>query len=376
MDKGRKKNRILVILLAFVMVIVIIPMKASGEVKPVTELEDKLEDISEEEKVVLEKLFHIQQEMDGMKAEEDTMNKEIVTLQSQTKDLENQIDKKQKEYDLQLDILKQVMVNYQRGGPASYLEILLRADNLSEFLKSMNIIKDISHNVNELLHTLDEGKKTLEEQSTALVEATIELEHKKEDLADNLNKQEIVQKEQEDYLTSLKEDKEHYQEQLTNIRQIWEDSQLVFTDIVSELNIIISSGYFTLEDLNLNYGFITVQGFIEEDNFNRILKEKSTLPMTVFRFEEDQVVIEVPDKHLVLNGNFVIDGESAIRYEVTQGTFYDMPLEAASILELFQKGPLRIDFKAMTEDLVIIDFEINEVYSQDGSLDFVIIPQF
>lgn len=376
MDKGRKKNRILIVLLAFIIMIIIVPRKASGEVAPVTELENKLEGISEEEKVVLVKLFQIQQEIDGIKTEEDIINGEIDKLQSQTKELENQIDKNQKEYDLQLGILKQVMVNYQRGGPTSYLEILLRADNLSEFLKSMNIIKDISHNVNKLLLTLDESKKALEEQSTDLKATTTELGQKKEELATNLDKQEILQKEQEDYLASLKENKVFYQEQLTNIKQIWEDSQSVFTDIVKELNVIISSGYFTLENLNLEYGFATVQGFIEQDNFNQILTEKSTLPKTIFYFKDNQVVIEVPDKHLILTGNFVIDGDSAIRYVVTQGTFYDMPLETASIVELFRLGPLRIDFKAIAGDMIIIDFKIDEVSSTDGKLNFVIKPQF
>lgn len=376
MSHNKKLRNLTVMILTFVLITVLLPMHASGEVTPISDLEDKLNGISEEEKVVLEELFTLQQEIDALQQEEDNINSDIEDLNNQITGLEKEIKNKQEDYDLQLNILEQVLVQYQRGGPASYLEILLNADSLSEFIKSLNIMKDMSHNVNELLNGLQEGKKELEAEKSRLDDKNVQLEQKKIELIENIHSKQKVQQEQEAYLTSLKEDRTFYEEQLSNVKQIWADCQTLFHSMVVELTRIISSGYFTVEDLNIEYGFFAAQGYLKEDVFNSVLSENSDLLKIQFHFEENRVVLEVPEKHLVLNGNFVIAGESAIEYEVDSGTFYDMPLEASAISELFINGPLRIDFKSIAGDMDIMDFKISEVESKDGALNFIIIPQF
>lgn len=369
------RKRSLCIILGLVLIAAVLPLKVLGDVKPIDDLEDKLEGITEEEKAVLEELFLVQQEIDGLVEEEITINQEIDSLELQMKDLEMQIRITQEDYDLQLDILQQVMVNYQRGGPASYIEILLKSKNLSEFLMSLNIMKDISHNVNELLVSLESSKEELEEEKLLLTDKTNQVEEKKKELLITLHtKQELLAK-QEQYLASLQEDREFYQDQLMNITQMWSDCQMIFSDVVKELNRIIGSGYFTEEDLNLNYGFFTVQGYIQGETFNQILNENSDMTETVFTFLEDLVVITVPEKHLELRGYFEIEDESAIIYVVEEGTFYDMPLEPSATTELFRNGPLFIDFNGITGDITA-EFKINEVWSKEGTLNFVVIPQF
>lgn len=353
----------------------ILPLRVSGEVKPITETEDKLEGITQEEKLVLEKLFAISQQIDELEREEAILTGEIHDLQLQADELEKEIEKMQADYDLQLDILKQVLVNYQKGGPASNIEILLRADNLSEFLKSINILKDISHNVNELLNSIEEDKAALEEDQVKLADKLTLLKQKEDALQENIHNNELLQKEQEEYLASLQEDKEFYQERLDNLNAMWADSKTLFGDIVTELSDIIGGGYFTTGDLHLSFGIFSMQGYIRQDSFQQLLKEHAKLPETVFQFDEGMVTIEVPEQKLVLTGNFVIEGEKAIRYEVEKGTFYDMELDTASIEELFQNGPLLLDFGRMAGDSITIDFELEKVESKEGKLTFTIIPQ-
>lgn len=374
MDLRRKRSRILIILAAAVLAVA--PLKASGEVAPITEVEDKLTNITEEERKVLEELFALSQEISALETQEESINTEIDDLEVKIKALDQDIEAKQLDYNLRLKVLEQVLVNYQQNGPASYLEILLRADNLSDFIKSLNIIKDISHNVNQLLTTLKTDKQVLEEERDQLADNTAQLELRKQDLAATITEKEKVKKEQENYLTSLQTDKTFYQEKLNYLSKLWEECRSLFPSVSEEITSIIGAGYFTLEDLHLDSGFFTMTGYIAGNSFNQILSDNSTITQTIFRFEEDQVVIEVPEEHLILKGNFVIAGKSAIRYEVTEGTFYDMPLEEASIAELFAKGPLLIDFDTISGDMVIVDFELTDVWSTQDALNFVIIPQF
>jgi peptidoglycan hydrolase CwlO-like protein len=361
-------------MMILVFLLIIAPAQVLGDVKPITDMEDKLEGISEEEKKVLEELFTIAQKINETKQEQTEIISEIDDLQVQVSDLETEIEEKQKEYDDQLGILEKVLVNYQRGGPASYLEILLSADNLTTFLKSINLIKDISRNVGDLLVSLEEGKLALQEEKVNLDKKVTFLEEKKSELQDNIHKNELLQQEQEVYLVSLQEERAFYQEQLGNLEQMWTDCTEIFTDTVEEITRIIGEGYFSEEDLNLSFGFISIQGAINEDAFNQLLKENSQLPETIFHVQSGKVLIEVPEKHLVLTGNFIISDETAIQYEVEEGTFYDMPLEEASIEELFQKGPLAIDFIKVADDMISINFTISKVESQDKALAFEIKP--
>lgn len=376
MKHCRKTFHIILLSAVFAAVMLLAPMQASGEVRQIEELNDKLENISEEEKAVLQQLFTLEQEIDTIEQEEERINGDIADIQSQINDLEKDIEATQADYDRQLDILKQVLVNYQRGGPASTLENLLNAENLSSFIKSLNIMKDISHNVNELLTSLKEGKLLLQEKKEQLNQDKEQLMKKEEELQVELNKKQEIQKEQEKYLASLRENKAYYEEQLYNVTLMWDSCKKLFLGISEEMSQIINEGYFTLEDLNLNFSFFSISGSLGEDVLNRILSEHTQQSETVFTFDDDRVIITVPELHLVLEGKFTITADTAVQYEVQSGTFYDMPLEPASLQELFESGPLQIDFKTITKDIIAIDFKIQKVESTKGSLSFVIIPQF
>ncbi|NLK27385.1 MAG: hypothetical protein GX306_03450 [Clostridiales bacterium] len=355
---------------------ILLPSHVTGEVAPITEMEDKLKNISEEEKEVLGKLFTITQKIEEMELEEARITEEINQLMIDIHNIELRIEEKQADYDQQLDIMEQFLVLYQRGGPASYLEILLNANDLTTFLKSINMIKDISKNVNELLESIEIAKQVLEEEKLNLEESLLVLEQKKEELQEPIRRQKELKKEQEDYLASLQENKIYYEQQLRNLEQLWADNQVIFSEIVYEISKIVGEGYFETSDLNLTFSFTGIRGHIKEETFNQMLQERSTLPETVFTFLPDKILIKVPEKHLELSGNFTMVEDSTVNFIAEEGTFYDMPLEKSSLEELFREGPLVINFKKMAEGNVIIDFSVTKVESQEGALTFEIKPIF
>ncbi|MFT4146657.1 MAG: hypothetical protein QM644_19610 [Mobilitalea sp.] len=368
--------RLVSIVLVLLLLTGLLPLKAIAEVQQIQELEEKLEGISDEEKVVLEKLFSIKQEIDGLRIEEEAIQADITTLNEEMKELEEQINGQKEEYDLQLSILEKVLVNYQRGGATSYLEILLMANNLSDFLKSLNIMKDISHNVNDLLTVLKDNKLKLEQKQELLVKKSSELKEKQEALLSTIENKQALQQEQEEYLATLLNKRDYYQEQLAQIVLLWTDNQTLFANLMKEINDIIAAGYFTEEDLNLNIGFFNISGYLEEETFNQIIADNSTLTPVKFLFDEEQVVIEVVDKHLVLKGHFIIEGDKAIEYQVEEARFFDLPLEPETLKELFQNGPIVFDFEGIAKDMIQMDFRIEDVWSEEGTLNFIIYPQF
>ena len=352
------------------------PNMASGEVKPITEIKEKLEGISEEEKKILKELFTIRQEIYEKEKEEARISGEINILEKDIDKIRIGIDEKQKDYDDNLQLLKQVLQLYQRGGPASYLEILLGAKDLRTFLNGLNLIKDISRNVDELLTSLEEDKKNLQDEKAILDSQMIQLEQKMIDLQRPIEEKLALKLKMEEYLANLQEEKEDYEEQLKDLEQLWGECKLLFSNIVSEMTRIVGEGHFKDEDLNLSFGLFRINGLIHEDTFNRIIKEHSNLPETNIHFSKDQVQIQVPDWKLVLTGNFIIEGNTSIRFVVKEGTFYGLPLEESSLEELFEQGPLFIDLKDMAGDMVTIDFYLHDVDTLEDNLKFTIIPVF
>ncbi len=368
--------RFLSIIMVLLLLTGLLPLKAIAEVQQIQELEEKLEGISDEEKVVLEKLFSIKQEIDGLRIEEEALQVDITSLNEEMRELEEQINDQKEEYDLQLTVLEKVLVNYQRSGATSYLEILLMANNLSDFLKSLNIMKDISHNVKDLLTLLKDNKLKLEQKQELLIKKSSELKEKQDALLSTIENKQTLQQDQEEYLATLLDERDYYQEQLAQVVLLWTDNQALFANLMKEINDIIAAGHFTEEDLNLNIGFFNISGYLEEETFNQIISDNSTLTPVKFLFEEEQVVIEVVDKHLVLKGHFIVTGEKAIEYQVEEARFFDLPLEPETLKELFQNGPIVFDFEGIAKDMIQMDFRIEDVWSEEGTLNFIIYPQF
>lgn len=347
---------------------------ASGE--SMKQVEDNLEGITAKEKAVLEDLFFLTQEIEAMEREETETTKEIHKLQNEMKTLELNIYKQEEDYNSKLSIMKEVLVNYEKMGPVSYLNTLLSANDLTTFLRSINIIRNLTANVGELLDSIEEGKRKLSEEKAVLADNVIKLEAKEEELNNALLKKKKLKEEQENYLNSLKEDKVYYEEQLGNLEQNWEESKVLYSKIMEEFKTIISQGCFETKDLNLNMSFTKISGSIYEDTFNQKLKDNTILSKMVFDFKDDMVELSIPEKHLILKGIFVIEKDSIIKYQVVTGSFYDMPLEKESIEELFHNGPLQIDFLEAAGDMMLFDFKLQSVNVEDGYLEFELKPVF
>jgi len=371
--KPRKLGYIVIILL--ITALIVPPIQALGSVRPIEDQEQKLADISADERAVLEKLFSITQEIDELKRVEAQITIDAGNLQQEINDLQGLISVKQQDYEFQLEILEKVLVNYQRGGLGSYLEIFFKSDNLSHFLKSLNVLKDLSRNIGDLLYELNEGQNVLLAEKAALDENVSQLEVKQSELSANLNKNQLLQQEQEQYLDSLQEEMDFYQAQLVNLKNTWAESRGLFVDLLADFKQILETNLFTLEDSYFNFNFFTMQGSIDEQAFNSIIQKHSKYTNTKFRFKQDIAALEVPDKQLALNGTFVIVGDNKIEYRITSGTFYGLPLDQASIKELFKQGPLLIDYNSLVDEFVV-DFSITDIKVKEGSLVFQVRPIF
>lgn len=368
MVKLKKSITYLMLILCFTVTFV---AAVSGQTDDISNPRQSLEDISAEEKVVLEELFFLSQEIDEMMRKEKELLKESESIQNEILLMEIDISERQQDYDTQLKILEQVLVAYQKNGMASFFETLLSAENLTDFLKRLNVIQELSRNTGEMLQSMEEEKSNLILQREMLISNKALLEETRLDIQNTLTEKLRLKQEQEDFLASLSEEKEHYQEQLGKLDESWGEVKELFSDMSKEFSRVFNESDISYEDFNIRLDFLSVKGSITEDVINEIIEKDAKLPLMIFDISPEMILIEVPEMHLLLHGNIAIESESVLKFEVTGGAFYGMKLEKPSIDELFRDGYLLIDFGELIGDITLQSVEM-----KDGFIEFKVKPFF
>lgn len=343
----------------------------SGQVQPIAEVEEKLQGISDIEEAVFEDLFSLSQEIEETERQKELITFETEQLKSESENLAKEIEEKQNVYNRQLGILKKVLVSYQRRGPASFLESILKSRNLSDFVQSLNIIRQVTRSTDELLNELEARKQELALEREKLNLREQELEKHMAKLQETLNEMYRLKEEQEAILNSLGEAKELYQGELQRLQNLWDEIKVLFSEILIHFTEIVERGDIPIEALNLRISFPKLSGTIYDQTLNDILKNQPEIPEMVFDFSPEGIRVNIPEKHLSLRGVFEIENKTVLKFKVEEGTFYGMPLTEASLAELFRNGQIVIDFEEILGSVIL---ESVEVF--DGYLEFVITPNF
>jgi len=372
MKRARKFGLFLIITLFTVFVFAdTLPRHAMGQVQPIMEIEQKLQGISDIETKVMEELFTISQDIEELERREEQTKQEIEALEAEIARLESEIAEKQSGYNEQLNVLERFLVGYQRKGPASFLETVLKSKNLTDFVRSLNMLRELSKNTVLLLDELERNQKELAMKRDNLAEYGKLLDESMTQLQIAIAEMHRLKEEQESILVSLADSRELYQNELEKLQQMWDELKILFSEILVRFASIFERGEFPVEALNLRLNFPRLSGTIYAQTLNDVLENQPEIPRMVFYFTPDEIIVEVPDKHLVLTGKFSVIDKSILKLEVVKGSFYRMPLTESSINELFRNGPIVIDFKELMGDVVV---ESVEFY--DGYLEFVIAPDF
>ncbi len=345
-----------------------------GQIDLSPDLDKTFSEITNEEKAILDELFILTQEIDEMNRSAESILEELSAVQVEISNMESSIGNRQENYDSYLKVLKSVLVTYQKNGPASSLEILLSAESLSDFLKRLNLLKDLSKNTEEILKALDEEKNSLVFDQDALKAKEASLEEKNKELQTVLaGKLQLLQSQQA-ILDSLSDEKDKYEERLNLLEQSWSEVKLLLSDMSQELSRVIYESNISINDFNLSLGLFSVKGSISDDLINEIVKNDTKTPELIFTFTSQGIQLYMPDYQLLLNGSMTIDSYSgcAFRYVVEEGTFYNFDLEKYAIQDLFKEGYLLIDFSKIVGD----DITIKSVILNDGFIEFTANPFF
>ncbi len=362
---GKKRLYGPIFVLILIMVCLLwIPNPAVVQGESLAEIQEKLTEISDAEKAILEDLFLLVQEIDAIEREEAAISGEIDAVHVEIERIEVNITQEERSFAHLQDVLQQVLKGYQRKGPGSFLEIVLDSDSLAIFLRRLNILRDLTRNTGKLLEDLQESAERLASEKVKLNEKILLLEQKQEELRASLVKKLLVKEDMENYLASLEEERMHFEQQLERIAVAWDELKPLFSSMAREFSLIIEEGNFPPDALEITFALFNVKATMEEKTFNDILAGHPRLPAMEFIFRPGTVDLHVNDSHLVLTGTFVIEDGHTLLYEVKGGSFYGLPLETGALEDLFQGGPLKLDLRPLLDGSLLNAIEI-----KNGSFD-------
>ncbi|KAB3526354.1 coiled-coil domain-containing protein [Alkaliphilus serpentinus] len=371
MVKGKRRYSVIFLLLGMIAFFGQQTNFATGQMEPHTEIHERLKEISEEERRVLESLFTLTQDIEAMEMEEEEITQEIDEINKEMRELEELLSRQEVTYSKKRKDLELVLQSYQRRGPGTYLEILLNSQSLGDFLRRLNTLRDLTKNTGDLLEEMEESKAQIQADKLKLDSMGDFLLEKQQDLRETLISKNILKEELNQRLAALEDEREVYQRNLENVTLLWNQLKPLFIQVTGEFTTMIEEGNLPPEALETTFQFPRIKGTINEDAFNHLIEDNAKLPELEFSFNVGAIEMSLPSHRLLLQGSFQIVDGNILRYVVKEGAFYGLPLEDASLEELFKEGYLEINLKPLLGKNRITSIEM-----KDGYIEMLVVPVF
>lgn len=348
MLKSKKIKSLVIICFIIVLITAFISVSGDyGKTDPFSSIKKQLDSISEEEKKILENLFVLIQEIEIMEREEKALGQEIESMNGEIKILEEIIKEEEITYKNRQEGLKQVLKSYQKMGPGSYLEILLSSDSMTTFIRRLNTLRDLTRETGKLLDQLETSSMKLSAEKSRLTEKLALVEKKQLEAKGALNKKLKLKEDEENYLASLKSERDFYQKHLADVQRVWSELIPIFKEAASEFSRIIEEGNLPEDSLKVTFSLFSAKGVIGEEVFNKVISEQSDLPQIVLEFHTDKVEMKLPEQNLVLIGSFIVKEGNTLEFAAREGNFFGMPLEPGSIEELLSGKGISLNITSL-----------------------------
>ena len=187
MVKNRRKIilSILSVIVILIMIGNIVLAATSSELKE-QQKQSEINAAKEEQSKIRSQMSTIQKEVDDLNNKINTAQSEIdnltIEIEEKTKLIDEttiKLEKTQKELEEKEAMLEKRLVASYKAGDTSYLDVLLTSGSITEFLSNYYLIEQINEYDSELIETIKQTKKEIEEDKIALEDAKKTLESAK-----------------------------------------------------------------------------------------------------------------------------------------------------------------------------------------------------
>lgn len=243
-----KNIRKILIVIMLIVVTLSLPMSVFAETQ--AELEEESADINQ-------KIKETESELAGVKSQMSTALNQITRLNSQISDYENEITDleanlevlntqiTEKETSLQEQevkfaeqqaLLEKRLIALYESGSTTYLDMLLSADGLSNFISKYYLIGTLAEADDELLTQIENTKNQIAEEKAALETSKQEVESTKETVQTKKNALSVSVNEKNNLVDNLSDEEKALEEQLEIYEQHKKELQSKLSAIAKNSN--------------------------------------------------------------------------------------------------------------------------------------------
>lgn len=167
------------------------------------DIEQQIKNSVVEKNKVLKDLEKINQQLNDVQTSLDDLNEQIKLTEENIVFTTAEIENKQRDYDGRMAIFEQRLVDMYAYGDVDFLEVLLQATSLKDFLTRFEYLKYIANNDQRMLEEVLEMKKQLEEQKIALEEMKVSLEANKQEQIEKSKELEVASSQKKEIVAEI-----------------------------------------------------------------------------------------------------------------------------------------------------------------------------
>lgn len=206
----------------------------------INEVKDQQLDVQQELDEEMKVISNLDYEITQQEEQINQLNSQIQEVETSISEKEKLIEEKQKEYDENEDLLEQRLVVMYEQGETSFLDILFNSSGIVDFISNYYTVSQLIEYDTELLQTIENDKKEIENAKEELEKQKSEIEVLKNDKVSKSNALKVKKAEREQKANSLSNEKKTLQAQIDSynaqIKKIDEQIARILAEANKQVN--------------------------------------------------------------------------------------------------------------------------------------------
>ena len=123
---------------------------------------EELEEVQSQLSENLQQIEKLDERIRTSENEIEDLNNQVKTLQDEIASIQSKLDVAEKNYEKQKEIMEKRLVAIYESGDTKYIDVLFKSSNISEFLSNYYLITEITSVDKNLLDDVEKEKKEIE----------------------------------------------------------------------------------------------------------------------------------------------------------------------------------------------------------------------
>lgn len=184
-----------------------------------SEIKGKLQNTVIAKNQTLAELEKINKEMNDVQLALENLEASIADTETKIEATAIEIDNKQRDYDGRMAIFNQRLKEMYQYGDVNFIEVLLQASSVTDFLTRFEYLKYIANNDQKLLEEVTAIKESLEEQKASLDSMKASLEAQKKEQESKHNQLETASIAKKNIVAQISEEEDTYYDMLDAVEK-------------------------------------------------------------------------------------------------------------------------------------------------------------